>query len=149
MNFNTVGPGRTAMGKIRAWGVRFYPIPLTSSLVTVGISIEEGTMEHPNGAIAGIFDHNQNKLWQYMQSLGGETATQLFQPSPEASQLIESQIIGMLGGLPAGHFDVEITTNREQLGRLLASAMMSGYFLHRAEQRMALEQQFKSTYPEA
>lgn len=124
-------------------------MPPSLSLVTVGISIEEGTMEHPNGAIAGIFDSgHQNALWQYMQSLGSETANQLFQPSKEASQMMESQIIAMLGALPADHFDVEITTNREQLGRLLASAMMSGYFLHRAEQRMALEQQFKTAQPE-
>lgn len=117
---------------------------LAASLVTVGVTIEEQTMQNPNGAIAGIFNADQqNELWQYMQTLGSETANQLFQPSKEASQLMESQIIGMLGGLPAGHFDVQITTNREQLGRLLASAMMSGYFLHRAEQRMALEQQVK------
>ena len=41
-------------------------------------------------------------------------------------------------------FDVEITTNRENLGRLLASAMMSGYFLRGAEQRMTFEDSLMS-----
>ena len=48
----------------------------------------------------------------------------------------------MLGNLPPEHFDVTISTSREQLGRLLASAMMSGYFLRNAEQRMNLETAF-------
>jgi hypothetical protein len=47
--------------------------------------------------------------------------------------------MGMLGTLPSEHFGVMINTNRENLGRLLASAMMSGYFLRNAEQRMDFE----------
>jgi Protein of unknown function (DUF760) len=41
--------------------------------------------------------------------------------------------------LPLEHFDVTVTTSRQQLGRLVASAMMSGYFLRNAEQRMNIE----------
>ncbi|MCY7284364.1 MAG: DUF760 domain-containing protein, partial [Cyanobacteria bacterium CAN_BIN43] len=44
-----------------------------------------------------------------------------------------------LGALPLEHFDVTVTTSRQQLGRLVASAMMSGYFLRNAEQRMNFE----------
>lgn len=81
-----------------------------------------------------------NKLWQYVQSLSPETISQLSQPeSQEVFQVIERNIIGMLGGLPSEQFDVAISTSRENLGRLLASAMMSGYFLHKAEQRMTFE----------
>ena len=81
-----------------------------------------------------------NKLWQYVQSLSPETIAQLSQPeSQEVFQVIERNIIGMLGGLPSEQFDVAISTSRENLGRLLASAMMSGYFLHKAEQRMTFE----------
>lgn len=72
-----------------------------------------------------------------------ETITQLSNPaSSEVQQMMEHNIIGLLGGLPSQHFDVEITTNRESLGRLLASAMMSGYFLRGAEQRMEMERSF-------
>lgn len=81
-----------------------------------------------------------NGLWQYVQSLSPETTAQLSQPqSSEVFQIIEHNIVGLLGSLPKENFEVEITTNRESLGRLLASAMMSGYFLHNAEQRMLLE----------
>jgi GTPase SAR1 family protein len=81
-----------------------------------------------------------NLLWQYVQSLSPETIAQLSKPnSSEVFQVVERNIIGLLGGLPSEHFDVTITTSREQLGRLLASAMMSGYFLRNAEQRLAFE----------
>ena len=59
--------------------------------------------------------------------------------------MMEHNIIALLGGLPSQHFNVEITTNRESLGRLLASAMMSGYFLRGAEQRMNFEHSLMST----
>jgi hypothetical protein len=52
---------------------------------------------------------------------------------------MERNIVGMLGTLPPEHFGMTITTSREHLGRLLASAMIGGYFLHNAEQRMAFE----------
>lgn len=70
-----------------------------------------------------------------------ESVARLSRPaSPEVFQMMERNIIGLLGGLPSEHFDVTITTSREHLGRLLASAMMSGYFLRGAEQRMQFEQ---------
>lgn len=84
-----------------------------------------------------------NILWQYVQSLNPEAVAQLSKPSLQAVQVMERNIIGMLGGLPHEHFDVTITTSRENLGRLLASAMVSGYFLHNAEQRMGFEKSFE------
>lgn len=81
-----------------------------------------------------------NSLMQYVHAMSPETIAHLSSPaSTEVQQMMEHNIIGLLGGLPSQHFDVEITTNRENLGRLLASAMMSGYFLRGAEQRMAFE----------
>lgn len=81
-----------------------------------------------------------NNLLQYVQAMSPETIAHLSRPvSPEVLQVMEHNIIGLLGGLPSQHFDVTVTTNREHLGRLLASAMMSGYFLRGAEQRMAFE----------
>ncbi|NJL01226.1 MAG: DUF760 domain-containing protein [Spirulinaceae cyanobacterium SM2_1_0] len=80
-----------------------------------------------------------NFLWQYVQGLDPETSAQLSKPSLEAVQVMEHNIVGMLGHLPREQFDVAITTNREHLGRLLASAMIGGYFLHNAEQRLGFE----------
>ena len=74
-----------------------------------------------------------------------EAISQLSKPgSSEVSEAIERTIVAMLGGLPADDFNVMITTNRENLGRLLASAMLNGYLLRNAEQRMGFEQSLES-----
>lgn len=87
-----------------------------------------------------------NLLWQYVQSMSPETVAQLSKPgSTEVFQVMERNVIGLLGNLPSEHFGVSVTTSREHLGRLLASAMMSGYFLRNAEQRMAFEQSIQAT----
>lgn len=100
-------------------------------------------MSNPSNRVSEFF-HGEpetgNLLWQYVKSLSPETVTQLSQPtSSEVFQVMESNIIGLLGNLPSEHFGVTITTSRENLGRLLASAMISGYFLRNAEQRMGFE----------
>jgi Protein of unknown function (DUF760) len=72
--------------------------------------------------------------------------SQLSQPaSDEVLQSIERSIFSMLGGLPEEDFDVTITTSRESLGKLLASAMMNGYFLRNVEQRLEFEQSLQRT----
>lgn len=100
-------------------------------------------MNNASNKISELFGdgaESSNLLWQYVQSMSPETVSQLSKPgTQEVFQVMERNIIGLLGGLPSEHFDVSITTNRENLGRLLASAMMSGYFLRNAEQRMAFE----------
>jgi hypothetical protein len=81
-----------------------------------------------------------NLLWHYVQSMNPEIVAHLSKPSStEVFQVMERNIVGLLGNLPSEHFDVNVTTSREHLGRLLASAMMSGYFLRNAEQRMTFE----------
>jgi len=88
---------------------------------------------------------NSNLLWHYVQSLNPETIAQLSKPdSGEVFQVMERNIVGLLGGLPPEHFGVTISTSRENLGRLLASAMISGYFLRNAEQRMNFETAFQA-----
>ncbi|MDY7015391.1 MAG: DUF760 domain-containing protein, partial [Cyanobacteriota bacterium] len=62
---------------------------------------------------------------------------------PEILQVMERNIVGMLGSLPGEQFEISITTNREHLGKLLASAMMGGYFLNNVQHRMALERSFQ------
>lgn len=89
-------------------------------------------------------DSEGNQLWQYVQSLSSDTISNLSKPdSQDVFQVMERNIIGLLGNLPSEHFEVSITTNREHLGRLLASAMMSGYFIRNAEQRMTFEKSLK------
>lgn len=81
-----------------------------------------------------------NELLQYVQSMEPETIENLSKPtSSDVMQVMEHNIIGLLGGLPSQEFDITVTTSREQLGRLLASAMMNGYFLRGAEQRLNFE----------
>ncbi|MEB3216975.1 MAG: DUF760 domain-containing protein [Nostocales cyanobacterium 94392] len=101
-------------------------------------------MSNPsNNRVSEFFhgeSHTSNSLWQYVTSLSPETVTQLSKPSSsEVFGVIERNIIGLLGSLPSEAFHVSITTNRESLGKLLASAMISGYFLRNAEQRMNFE----------
>ena len=98
-------------------------------------------MERENSP-QNAYQHNQepNSLWHYVQSLSPDAIAHLSQPqSQEVFGIIEQNISGLLGSLPSENFDVAITTNRESLGRMLASAMMSGYFLRNAEQRMSFE----------
>lgn len=100
-------------------------------------------MSNSSNQISEFFDGESetgNLLWQYVQSLNPETISQLSKPtSTEVFQVMERNIVGLLGSLPSEHFSVNISTSRESLGRLLASAMISGYFLRNAEQRMDFE----------
>ncbi|MFB2881635.1 DUF760 domain-containing protein [Floridanema aerugineum] len=88
-----------------------------------------------------FFDNSEgnNLLWQYVKSMQSEVIGELSKPSTEAAKVMEANLMGMLGNLPPDHFGVMITTSKENLGRLLASAMMNGYFLRNAEQRMGFE----------
>ena len=101
-------------------------------------------LNHPHNFFGGEGE-NKESLWQYVQSLSPETIAQLSKPeSSEVFQVMERNIVGLLGNLPSEHFGVTVSTSREDLGRLLASAMMSGYFLRNAEQRMGFEQSLQS-----
>ncbi|MDF0553733.1 DUF760 domain-containing protein [Kamptonema sp. UHCC 0994] len=106
-------------------------------------------MSNTSNRTPDLFDENgegANLLWQYVQSMAPDTVSQLSKPtSTEVFQVMERNIVGLLGNLPSEHFGVTVTTNREHLGRLLASAMISGYFLRNAEQRMAFEKSLQSS----
>ena len=87
-------------------------------------------------------DNEQNNaLWEYVKSLSPESTARLSQPeTQDVFQIVEHNIVGLLGSIPNENFDVEITTSKKQLGRMLASAMMTGYFLRNAEQRLNFEE---------
>lgn len=83
-----------------------------------------------------------NELMQYVKQLSPDSIARLSQPDEDVRQLMEQTLQTMLGALPNQNFNVTVTTSRENLGQLLASAMMNGYFLRSAQQRMAMEKSF-------
>lgn len=86
-------------------------------------------------------DTETNPLLKYLQHQPPEVLARVAKSaSPEIKQIISQNVKGLVGLLPSDHFDVHITTNRENLAGLLASAMMTGYFLRQMEQRMQLDE---------
>ena len=87
-----------------------------------------------NEAISG------NSLIQYLQEQSPEVLQRVARSaSGDIQDIIRHNVQGLLGMLPGDQFDVKIQTSRDNLGGLLASAMMTGYFLRQMEQRMELE----------
>lgn len=86
-------------------------------------------------------EHNYNTLMQYLRQQHPEVLAQIAaSASPDVKQIISQNVQGLVGMLPSGDFNVKITTDRENLAHLLASAMMTGYFLCQMEKRMDLEE---------
>jgi hypothetical protein len=85
-------------------------------------------------------DEQPNPLLNYLQHQSPDVLSQVAKSaSPEIQQIISQNVQGLVGMLPSESFNVQITTDRENLAGLLASAMMTGYFLRQMEQRMELE----------
>lgn len=85
-------------------------------------------------------DDQSNPLLKYLQLQSPEVLARVAKSvSPEIKQIISQNVQGLVGVLPSEAFNVQISTDRENLAGLLASAMMTGYFLRRMEQRMELE----------
>lgn len=89
---------------------------------------------------AELDEQERNKLMQYLQEQHPETLERVAQSvSPEIKEIITHNVQGLVGILPMEDFNVQITTDRENLANLLASAMMTGYFLSQMERRRDLE----------
>jgi hypothetical protein len=81
-----------------------------------------------------------NALIQYLQEQSPDVLQRIARSaSGEIQDIIRHNVQGLLGMLPGEHFEVKVQTSRENLAGLLASAMMTGYFLRQMEQRMELE----------
>lgn len=81
-----------------------------------------------------------NLLIKYLQKQPPEILTRVAKSvSPEIKQIISQNVQGLVGVLPSEAFSVQIVTDKENIAGLLASAMMTGYFLRKMEQRMELE----------
>ena len=82
-----------------------------------------------------------NALIQYLQDQSPDVLQRVAKSaSPEIQDIIRHNVQGLLGVLPGDQFDVKVTSSRDQLANLLASAMMTGYFLRQMEQRKELEE---------
>jgi len=85
-------------------------------------------------------EQETNTLIQYLQQQHPETLARIAQSaSPEIKQIITQNVQGLVGMLPSEDFHVQVTTDRDNLANLLASAMMTGYFLGQMEQRKNLD----------
>ena len=83
---------------------------------------------------------NGNSLIQYLQEQSPDVLQRVARSaSGDIQDIIRHNVQGLLGMLPGEQFEVKIQANRENLAGLLASAMMTGYFLRQMEQRMELE----------
>ncbi len=81
-----------------------------------------------------------NPLLKYLQHQSPEVLANVARSvTPEVRQIISHNIQGLVGMLPSEAFNVQVTTDRENLAGMLASAMMTGYFLRQMEQRMELD----------
>ncbi|MEB3168189.1 MAG: DUF760 domain-containing protein [Cyanobium sp.] len=81
-----------------------------------------------------------NPLIQYLQEQSPDVLQRVARSaSPEIQDIIRHNVQGLLGMLPGEQFEVRIQTSRDNLAGLLASAMMTGYFLRQMEQRMELD----------
>jgi CheY-specific phosphatase CheX len=87
-----------------------------------------------------------NPLIQYLRQQHPEILARVAQSaSPEIKEIISQNVKGLVGMLPSEDFNVQIVTNRENLANLLASAMMTGYFLSQMEQRRNLDANLSDT----
>jgi hypothetical protein len=102
--------------------------------------LNDNSEEHPNRLLSDNIREQPNQLLKYLQHQPPEVLARVAQSvSPEIKQIISQNVQGLVGMLPAENFNVQITTDRDNLAGILASAMMTGYFLRQMEQRMQLE----------
>jgi CheY-specific phosphatase CheX len=96
--------------------------------------------EHVDFVGLHVDEESINPLIQYLKHQRPEVLSRVAQTvSPEIKQIISQNVQGLIGVLPADGFSVQVTTDRDNLAGLLASAMMTGYFLRQMEQRMQME----------
>lgn len=84
---------------------------------------------------------DSNLLLQYLKQQHPDVLEHVARSaSPEIKQIVAQNVQGIVGMLPSEDFEMQIVTDRENMANLLASAMMTGYFLRQMEQRMTLDE---------
>ena len=82
-----------------------------------------------------------NALIHYLQEQSPDVLQRVAKSaSSDIQDIIRHNVQGLLGMLPGDQFEVKITSSRDHFANLLASAMMTGYFLRQMEQRKELEE---------
>ena len=82
-----------------------------------------------------------NALIQYLQDQSPDVLQRVAKSaSTDIQDIIKHNVQGLLGMLPGDQFEVKVTSSRDHFANLLASAMMTGYFLRQMEQRKELEE---------
>jgi hypothetical protein len=90
-----------------------------------------------------------NGLIRYLQEQSPDVLQRVARSAgPEIQEIIRHNVQGLLGMLPGEQFEVKVQTSRDNLAGLLASAMMTGYFLRQMEQRMELERSVFGSFDE-
>ncbi|WP_320676556.1 DUF760 domain-containing protein [Prochlorococcus sp. MIT 1300] len=85
--------------------------------------------------------HESNALIQYLQDQSPDVLQRVAKSaSSDIQDIIRHNVQGLLGMLPGEQFEVKVTSSRDHFASLLASAMMTGYFLRQMEQRKELEE---------
>jgi len=91
-------------------------------------------------------EEQNNPLLQYLQQQNPDVLAEIARSiSPEAKEIVSQNVQGLIGMLPSEQFQVHVTTDQDNLSTMLASAMMTGYFLRQMEQRMELENRMENT----
>tara|TARA_B100000700_G_C15053484_1_gene861562 strand:- start:948 stop:1298 length:351 start_codon:yes stop_codon:yes gene_type:complete len=86
-----------------------------------------------------------NALIQYLQDQPPDVLQRVAKSaSSDIQDIIRHNVQGLMGMLPGEQFEVKVTANRDNFASLLASAMMTGYFLRQMEQRKELEESLLS-----
>lgn len=124
----------------------FYETPIAVQIRNVRIGKKDigiSMIFNPDSANflgADAEEPDVNQLLKYLQHQSPEVLAQVAKSvTPEVKQIISQNVQGLVGMLPSEAFNVKITTDRDNLAGLLASAMMTGYFLRQMEQRMEME----------
>ncbi len=82
-----------------------------------------------------------NGLIQYLQDQSPDVMQRVAKSaSNDIQEIIRHNVQGLLGMLPGEQFEMKVTSSRDNFANLLASAMMTGYFLRQMEQRKELEE---------
>jgi len=86
-----------------------------------------------------------NALIQYLQDQSPDVLQRVAKSaSTDIQDIIRHNVQGLLGMLPGDQFEIKVTSSRDHFANLLASAMMTGYFLRQMEQRKELEESLLS-----
>lgn len=92
---------------------------------------------------SGNTDARNNRLQKYIHAQSVQDMSRLAgEISPEVRQLIGANVQALLGYLPTSEFNTTVVASKENLQNLLASAMLTGFFMHAMETRMQMEAVF-------